>query len=181
MRIPFQKTLALLVVLAVMPCCGCGRERDGTFRRDPDAVVPPVPEGFGVNIHFTDPAPGEMKMLAESGVRWVRMDFKWDITETTRGTYDFAPYDRLMSALAPFGIRPLFILDYGNPLYDDGAPPRTGGTREAFARWAVAAAKHYAGRGVIWETYNEPNNKMFWRPRPDAQEYAALAAVVARA
>jgi polysaccharide biosynthesis protein PslG len=181
MRLRFQKTLVLLALLAVVPCPGCGRATDGTFRRDPRSVVPSIPDGFGVNIHFTDPQPGEMKMLAESGVRWVRMDFKWDLTETAKGTYDFAPYDRLMSALAPFGIRALFILDYGNPLYDDGAPPRTEATRQAFARWAVAAAKQYAGRGVIWETYNEPNNKMFWRPRPDVNEYAALALAVARA
>lgn len=120
-------------------------------------------------------------MLAQSGVRWVRMDFEWNLTETAKGIYDFAPYDRLMSALAPFGIRALFILDYGNRLYDDGAPPRTEATRQAFARWAVAAAKHFAGRGVIWETYNEPNNHVFWRPGPNPKEYAALALVVGRA
>jgi hypothetical protein len=122
-----------------------------------------------------------MKMLAAAGVHWVRMDFKWDLTEPAKGTFDFAPYDRLMSALAPFGLRALFILDYGNPLYDDGGPPRTEATRQAFARWAVAAARHFAGRGIIWETYNEPNNQMFWRPRPDVNEYAALALAVARA
>lgn len=120
-------------------------------------------------------------MLAESGVRWVRMDFKWDLTESAKGTYDFAPYDRLMSALAPFGLRALFILDYGNPLYGDGGPPRTEAARQAFARWAVAAARHFAGRGIIWETWNEPNHQMFWRPRPNVNEYVALALVVARA
>ncbi|MGI9064974.1 MAG: cellulase family glycosylhydrolase [Pyrinomonadaceae bacterium] len=181
MRLRLQTTLALLVILAAVPWSGCGRERDATFRRDPSASVPVIPDGFGVNIHFTDPQPGEMKMLAESGVRWVRMDFKWDLTESAKGTYDFAPYDRLMSALAPFGLRALFILDYGNPLYDDGGPPRTEAARQAFARWAVAAARHFAGRGVIWETWNEPNNQMFWRPRPNVNEYAALALAVARA
>lgn len=181
MRVRIQQALALFAILAVAACSGCGRERDGTFRRDPSAQVPVIPGGFGVNIHFTDPQPGEMKMLAESGVRWVRMDFKWDLTEPARGNYDFAPYDQLMSALAPYGIRPLFILDYGNPLYDDGAPPRTEAGRQAFARWAVAAARHYAGRGVIWETYNEPNHQLFWKPRPNVSEYAALALTVARA
>ena len=128
-------------------------------------------------------------MLAESGVRWVRMDFKWDLTESAKGKYDFAPYDRLMSALAPFGIRALFILDYGNPLYDAGGgppgdppgPPRTATARQAFARWAVAAAKHFGGRGIVWETWNEPNIQMFWRPRPNVEEYVALALDVGRA
>src|SRR2546429_4317411 len=120
MRHRFQTTLALLVILASVPWSGCVRERASTFQRDPAARGPVIPNGFGVNIHFTDPQPGEMKMLAESGVRWVRMDFKWELTESAKGRYDFAPYDRLMSALAPSGLRALFILDYGNPLYDDG-------------------------------------------------------------
>ena len=57
------------------------------------------PSGFGVNIHFTDAQPGEIKMIAAAGFRWVRMDFKWDATERERGVYDFSAYQRLLSAL----------------------------------------------------------------------------------
>jgi hypothetical protein len=139
------------------------------------------PQGLGVNIHFPDPQPGEVKMIAAAGFHWVRMDFKWDATERERGRYDFAEYDRLMSALDESKIHALFILDYGNPLYDNGAPPRTPETRAAFARWAVAAAKHFSQRGVIWEVYNEPNHDTFWPPRPNANEYIQLALAVGRA
>ena len=134
-----------------------------------------------MSIDFTDAHPGEMKMLAEAGFRWVRMDLKWDLTEPAKERYDFAPYDRLMAELKPFGIRALFILDYSNPLYDDGTPPHTEAGRQAFARWAVAAAKHFAARGVIWETYNEPNHAQFWPPQPNPKDYVALALAVARA
>ncbi len=137
-----------------------------------------IPQGLGVNIHFTDPQPGEVKMIAAAGFHWVRMDFKWDATERERGRYDFAEYDRLMSALDESKMKALFILDYGNPLYDNGAPPRTAETRQAFARWAVAAAKHFSNRGVIWEVYNEPNHDAFWPPRPNANEYIQLAQAV---
>jgi hypothetical protein len=137
-----------------------------------------VENGLGVNIHFINPKPGEIKLIAEAGFRWVRMDFKWDVTERERDRYDFAAYDRLMSELDQFNIRALFILDYGNPLYDGGAPPRTEAVRQAFTRWAVAAAKHFQGRGVIWEIYNEPNNSMFWPPQPKVDEYIALAIAV---
>ena len=118
-------------------------------------------------------------MIADAGFRWVRMDLKWDFTERERGRYDFTAYDRLMTAIEPFGLRALFILDYGNPLYGDGAP-RTEEARNAFARWAVAAAQHFANRGVIWEVYNEPNNPMFWQPA-NAGEYASLAITVGKA
>ena len=47
-------------------------------------------DGAGVNIHFTNPRSGEMKMLAEGGFRWVRIDFAWGPTERERGRYDFA-------------------------------------------------------------------------------------------
>src|SRR6266851_5843708 len=78
----------------------------------PTSNPQPLETGLGVNIHFTDPRPGEMKMIADAGFRWVRMDFKWDVTERERGKYDFAAYDRLMIELDQFKISALFILDY---------------------------------------------------------------------
>jgi hypothetical protein len=175
----FRSALAcfsLFLALAVSanrrtsPCHGC-------WAGTPSA--PTIDQSFGVNIHFTDAQPGEIKMIADAGFRWVRMDFKWDLTEPERGRYDFLPYERLLKDLEPFGLRALFILDYGNPLYGKGAP-RTEAARQAFARWAVAAARHFGDRGVIWEIYNEPNNPAFWQPT-NAVEYAALAVTVGRA
>lgn len=139
------------------------------------------PSGLGVNIHFTDPEPGEMKMIADAGFRWVRMDFKWDLTEREHGRYDFSPYERLLRSLDEHGIRALFILDYGNPLYTADKAVRTEQARRAFARWAVAAAKHFAGRGILWELFNEPNVPIFWPPKPNVNEYIALALTVSRA
>src|SRR5882762_1195357 len=152
-KLRFINPLVLLLLVS-LPGSGCARQSycDVTPKSTSGNAV--IPDGFGVNIDFTDARPGEMKMLAEGGFRWVRMDLKWDATEKERGRYDFSSYDRLMSALRPYNVRALFILDYGNPLYDNGAPPRTEVTRQAFARWAVAAARRFAGRGVLWEIYN---------------------------
>ena len=175
----FTSPLVLLVVLS-FPCSGCIPQEDCTFGSQTTSAASGIPDGFGINIHFTNPKPGEIKMLSEAGLRWVRMDLKWDVTETQPGRYDFSEYDRLLEALKPFNIRTLFILDYGNPLYDNGAPPRTETTRQAFTRWAVAAARHFSGREVIWEIYNEPNHSLFWPPKPNAQDYAALALAVGR-
>ncbi|MCU1268099.1 MAG: hypothetical protein JWM21_4417 [Acidobacteria bacterium] len=171
----------VLLLALVAPCAACNRQSECTFMRVSSGAARAIPDGLGVNIHFTDPPAGEIKMLAEAGFRWVRMDLKWDLTEAAKEQYDFAAYDRLLGELKPFGIRALFILDYTNPLYDGGAPPRTEAGRQAFARWAVAAAEHFAGRGIIWETYNEPNHAQFWPPRPNPKDYVALALAVARA
>jgi polysaccharide biosynthesis protein PslG len=140
-----------------------------------------IPNGLGVNIHFTDPRPGEMRMLAQAGFRWVRMDFHWASIEKERGRYDFSAYDRLLASLAPYGIRALFIFDYTHPLYDDDLAPHTDVGRQAFAQFATAAVQHFRGHGILWEMWNEPNLKQFWNPEPNVADYAALAISVGKA
>ncbi|HLK61232.1 MAG TPA: cellulase family glycosylhydrolase [Chthonomonadaceae bacterium] len=132
-----------------------------------------VPDALGVNIHFTDPRPGEMEQLAGAGFRWVRMDFFWGGIERRKGVYDFAAYDRLMATLKAKKIRPIFILDYGNDLYQEGSP-RNEVSRAAFARFAAAAVTHFQGQGILWEMWNEPNGG-FWKPSANVDEYIALA------
>jgi hypothetical protein len=172
--------MILPLVFLIATLGACTSDSDCKFGSS-SATAQPIPQGLGVNIHFTEPKPGEIKMIADAGFRWVRMDFKWNVTERERGRYDFAEYDRLMKGLDEYKLRALFILDYGNPLYDNAAPPRTAETRHAFALWATAAAKHFANRGVIWEIYNEANNAMFWPPKPNAGEYVELSLAVGRA
>jgi hypothetical protein len=141
---------------------------------------PTIPDGFGVNIHFTTPRPGELEMLRAGGFHFVRMDFTWSGIERRRGEYDFSAYDKLMAALDKEGIRAIFILDYGNAMYDGGDAPRTEKGREGFARWVVAALTHFQGRGIVWEMWNEPNI-FFWKPKPDAAAYTKLAVTVGKA
>lgn len=139
-----------------------------------------IPDSLGVNIHFTDPRPGEMEMLAEGGFRVIRMDFTWSRIEVEKGKYDFSAYDRLMAALDAHQMRALFILDYVNRHYDNGLSPSSDEGRKAFARWAAAAAQHFRGRGILWEMYNEPNIR-FWRPEPKVEDYVKLALEVGKA
>jgi polysaccharide biosynthesis protein PslG len=112
----------------------------------------------------------------------VRMDLGWGGTERKKGEYDFSAFDRLAAALEKHKMRAVFILDYGNPLYAEPGDkqPFTSrvGTEEfraAFAKWAVAAVSHFKGRGYLWEMWNEPNHTGFWKPKPDVEQYTALA------
>ncbi len=127
-----------------------------------DEGLPPaiVPHGFGVNIHFTNPRPGEMERFAEAGYRFARMDFGWGSIERTKGQYDFSAYDRLTAELAKVGARPLYIFDYGNRLYDEGLSPHSAEARAAFARYAAAAAKHFQGKGVVWEILERAEHQL---------------------
>jgi hypothetical protein len=140
-----------------------------------------IPEPFGVEIHFVDPDPQEIALLEAEGFRFVRMDLFWVNIERERGQYEFGAYDALVRAMRQRGIRIIFILDYGNPLYDDGHSPRTAETRAAFARFAAAAARRYRGNDIIWEIWNEPNLAKFWSPSPNATHYGQLVLAAARA
>jgi polysaccharide biosynthesis protein PslG len=133
---------------------------------------------FGVTIEFYRDAHKQAEMMAAAGVRWVRIDLAWSAAEPESGRYDFRTWDRFLDSFEPLGIRTLFILDYGNRLYDEGLPPSTESARAAFAAFAGAAARHFRGR-AMWEIWNEPNLPQFWAGSPDPAAYVALARAAA--
>ncbi len=144
--------------------------------------LPPLtlPDGVGVNIHFVQGHETDLNMIAAAGFKIVRMDFFWSAIERKEGIYDWSAYDKLTANLERHGLRPYYILDYSNPLYEKGGPsPRHPESVGAFARWAGAAARHFRGHHVIWEIWNEPNGG-FWKPHPDAAQYTALALAAAK-
>ena len=154
-----------------------------------------LPQGVGVNIHFTRGRERDLDLIAAAGFKFIRMDFGWSATERKRDEYNWADYDELTANLEKRGLRAIYILDYSNPLYEemvvskspitgkehkDVASPQHPESVAAFARWAGAAAKHFAGRRIIWEIWNEPNIS-FWKPKPDVKQYTALAVATAKA
>jgi hypothetical protein len=136
---------------------------------------PAIPDGFGVNIHFTG-LPRDLQMIADAGFKFIRMDFAWSRIEQTKGEYEFkeSGYDALTLGCEKLGIRVLYILDYGNKLYEEDRSVRTDAGRKAFADFAEAAARRYAGKGILWEIWNEANIKQFWTPQPSMDDYSKL-------
>jgi len=169
------KRIALILILLIVTMAPAVAQ----YRQKYPLPTAGVPGSLGVNIHFNDPRTGEMEQLAAAGFRWIRMDFTWGGIERVRGQYDFAAQDRLMAHLDRHKIRPIFILDYGNDLYQEGSP-RTGESRAAFARFAAASVTHFKGRGILWEMWNEPNGG-FWKPKANVDEYIALALATGKA
>jgi hypothetical protein len=137
--------------------------------------APVIPSGFGVNIHFTG-EPKDLDLIAEAGFKFIRMDFSWSGIEREKGVYNFQStgYDALTEACIKRGISMLYILDYSNRLYESEQSVRTPEGRLAFAAFAEAAAKRYAGKNILWEIWNEPNIKQFWQPQPGVDDYCKL-------
>jgi len=165
---------AVLVLLALLSCCASNLLADDRFE-----FLQTLPNGLGVNIHFTDPRPGEVEQLAAAGFKFIRMDFSWSHIEKDDGSYDFSHYDTLMRNLDEHHIRALFILDYAHPKYDNNLSPHTDAGRAAFVKWTLASVKHFQNRGILWEMYNEPNG--FWRPTLNTDDYVKLALAVGKA
>ena len=156
---------------------------------------PVLPQGVGINIHFTRGHEKDLDLIAAAGFRYVRMDFGWAGVERQKEQYDWTAYDELTTHLEKRGLRAIYILDYSNPLYEEtvaSSNPQTGKEQRdvaspqhpesvaAFAKWAAEAAKHYRGRAILWEIWNEPNIS-FWKPKPDVQQYLTLALATCKA
>jgi polysaccharide biosynthesis protein PslG len=156
---------------------------------------PVLPAGVGVNIHFVTGHEQDLDLIAGAGFKFVRMDFAWGGIETRQGEYDWSGYEELLANLEKRGLRAIFILDYSHPLYEETvtspnpitaapqkatASPQHPASIAAFARWAAVSAKHFQGRHVLWEIWNEPNGN-FWSPKPDAQQYSTLALATCKA
>jgi len=172
---PLQNLVCLrtcaLVLLSLVTMCSIAR-----------AALPElvIPNGFGVNIHFTG-EPKDLDLIAEAGFKFVRMDFSWSGIERQKGAYDFEKtgYDALTTGCSKRGIRILYILDYSNRLYESDHSVRTEAGRAAFAAFAQATAKRYAGKSILWEIWNEPNIKQFWNPQPGIDDYYKLVEAAA--
>ena len=144
-------------------------------------LTPVVPFGYGINIHESHFPPAEYALFRQAGFGLIRTDFHWQDIERTAGVYDFQKYDDQIKQLDALGVRPVWVVSYGNLLYDNGSPPHTDAGLKAFARFAGAAAAHFRNRGVLWEIWNEPNEPNFWQPQPNADQYAALVKAAAPA
>lgn len=154
------------------------------FGRDrlPEFYTGPVSALIGVNIHFIRHDTRLLDLAKSAGFGFVRMDLFWPSVESSPSQFDFSEYDLLVQALEERCMGALFILDYGNPLYYDGPGgfndkwgPHKAATRAAYARFALAAARHFSGCQVRLEVWNEPNISQFWAPAPNPVNYGLLA------
>lgn len=167
-----MRTLLAIISLVIITCTACLAAT---------SALPPltIPNGLGVNIHFAGRDTAQIGKIAAAGFKFIRMDFIWNSMEPKKGVYDFKLWDDLSDSLTAKGIRPIYILDYGNPIYKNASPPFDDDSRAAFAAFAKAAAAHFKGKGVVWEIYNEPNGAWFWK-NPNAEDYVKLAKAISK-
>lgn len=135
------------------------------------AVLPAVwASPFGINAHI--PGPTVLDEIEAAGITWVRMDFRWDLLEPSRGRYDWSLYDPVVDAARARGLRIYATLQATPGWATQGAAGA--GVPADFGDWAdfcYVVAKHFRGRVAAWGMWNEPNLPGFWAGTRD--EYIA--------
>jgi hypothetical protein len=119
--------------------------------------------------------------LQTLGAGWLRFDLKWsDIQSGGADSYDWGRHDAVVQAANDRDIQVLLII-LGTPEWARQPSCRSIGEAcpaalpTTMATFAGKAVQHYLPMGVRhWEVWNEPNNVVFWKPKPDSTVYTEL-------
>lgn len=121
----------------------------------------------------------DMGLIDSSGAGWLRIDFSWaNIQRNGPTSYDWAPFDRLVTAARSRGLEVLGVIGY-TPAWarpsstaDASTPPANPAD---FGKFAGEVAAHYGPMGVhAYEIWNEPNLAGNWKPAADPAQYTQL-------
>lgn len=129
--------------------------------------------------------------VAESGVKWARLQSGWQRTEKVKGVYDFAWLDEIVDHMIAVGVEPWLCLCYGNELYSPaakqyfgavGIPPIfTEEEKQGWNEYVKATVTHYKGRIHYYEVWNEPDGTWTWKHGPNPYELADFTVATAKA
>ena len=87
-------------------------------------------------------------------VFWHRLERKKGVLEFPDSLRDL---DQLVTRSAERGVRPLLILDYGNPFYDGGGQLSSAEAIAAWSKYVRFVVRHFKGRVDQFEVWNEWN------------------------
>ena len=114
----------------------------------------------------------------------------WRYVEKVKGRYDFTDIEKWVASVnrttgsgcaagaGSMGMN--FVLNGGNHLYGglDSTSPTTPEQVQGYTNFVVAVITQYAGRGIVWELYNEPDLSV---REMTAAQYAKLVISVGKA
>jgi hypothetical protein len=115
---------------------------------------------LGVGTHnYGQEVSKNYQALKEAGVNTIRDDLNWRGVEKVKGQLAMpAKMAAYVGTLARMQVAPLVVLDYGNPLYDDGGKPVSDHYIQAFANYARFVAGSLRDQVGLFEIWNEWDN-----------------------
>ncbi|MFM0300648.1 cellulase family glycosylhydrolase [Paraburkholderia sediminicola] len=116
-----------------------------------------------------------LPLVRQVGMTSIRTDISWSGIERVKGVYEFdKEVDRSVDFTIQQGIEPLLILDYGNPLYDNGKKPISKEALRGFVNYAQAVVRHFGHKVRYYEIWNEWENGLGNTEPGHIDDYAAL-------
>ena len=121
----------------------------------------------------------QLAAMKAIGITSIRLDANWDWVQYGGPTsFDWSQLDQVVKSVRTAGMSLDLIID-GCPPWaavagtsGDASPQPASAAR--YGQWAAAVAQRYAPQGVnTFEIWNEPNNQVFWQPKPDPAAYTA--------
>jgi hypothetical protein len=121
----------------------------------------------------------QLAQMKAIGITSIRLDANWEwVQYSGPRTFDWAQLDQVVKSVRAAGMSVDLIID-GCATW--AALPGTKGdtspqpkSSAQFAAWAAKVAARYAPEGVqAFEIWNEPNNQIFWQPKPNPAAYTA--------
>ena len=175
-----------LLVAALLGGCGGG---GGGGASPPAAGNDPF---YGVIAPEPLPGPHLLETLGHGGAGTLRLNLAWSSVQAgPSAPLDWSHYDPVIAGAARSGIHVLPTV-YSSPLWAEPSPetPPLGAALPRFQGFVKAAVRRYGSDGTFWsdhpdlpklpvtnwELWNEPNSPIFWKPAPDAAQYASLLA-----
>jgi hypothetical protein len=187
--------VALGTVLALAP---------GASTSPADAQTRVAPKDFyGVNAPYlrnfvlpesASTLEGHARSMSEQNVDWARIIFGQNIDNRYPGQFNWYAPDKMVAALARNGVRAEGML-IGTAWWTAKAEDFDAcGWRsmpyhlDGWGEWAAASVRRFGPNGAFWNEHpelpklpikrweigNEANSKMFWCPKADPEQYAAV-------
>ncbi|MCX7000552.1 MAG: hypothetical protein NT106_09710 [Candidatus Sumerlaeota bacterium] len=114
-------------------------------------------------------------LIKAAGICQVRDECFWHLVEKEKGVYQVPESVlRNLDYSLENGLDTLIILNYANPLYDEGMAPTSPPAVKAFGQYCFTMARALKGKVRYFEVWNEPNVDGFWRPKSNPVAYARL-------
>lgn len=114
---------------------------------------------IGVDTHLMNKSTSSakaLKLLQAAGVDSVRDDAYWSSAEPRRNVMKIEPaWQAYLSQAQEHQLRPLLVLGYGNPFYDNYAKPRKPAVLEAYGNYISFVTRQLSDNVDFYEIWNE--------------------------
>ena len=121
-----------------------------------------------------------LKLTREAGLSGIRDELRWEVAEKRKGGYTYPePARDWVPKAKQYDLDRMWILDYGNLLYEDNikAFPDDSlfpGSETAFLNYVDWISKTFKGEIEYYQLWNEPDVKGFNFHRSSAEQYTKM-------